>query len=228
MIPEVDSLKLSELKKGQKITIRCKSKTLLVDVDAHVAELRGEVVLLHLIRHDGQVVNFSSPNVQIIAIYEDGKDMPKAWVNCRIQRRMVNGKEYHAIAAPKPSVRVNRRKVPRALLDLPGRLRVSDNPEGHSIIVHDMSVNGIGIQINEKINEQELKHMQIEFIDESIVDEDDEYEDENSGMIKVEAKMIWKRQLPAGGYYYGCRLNQMEENLGSYIADKIRENHRHK
>ena len=80
-------MKISELKKGQKVTVRCKYKTLLVDMDAVVAGVRSEVVLLELIRHEGQVVDFSSPHVQIITIYEDGLDMPKAWTNCRIQKR---------------------------------------------------------------------------------------------------------------------------------------------
>ena len=67
-------MKISELKKGQKVTIRCKHKTLLVDMEAHVAGVRAEVVLLELIRHDGQIVDFSSPHVQIITIYEEGLD----------------------------------------------------------------------------------------------------------------------------------------------------------
>lgn len=57
------------------MTIRCKHKTLLVDVKAVVAGVRSDVVLLELIRHEGQVVDFSSPSVQIITIYEDGLDL---------------------------------------------------------------------------------------------------------------------------------------------------------
>lgn len=208
-------MKLSELKKDQKITIRCKFKTLLVDMDARVADIRGEVVLLYLIRHDGQIVDFSSPNVQIITIYEDGLDMPKAWTNCKIQRRTVNGKEYHALAAPKGSVKVNRRKVPRVLLNMPGKLRLSDNPEGLDILIHDLCVNGIGIQTDQKIDEHELRHLQIEFTDEQ---DDEEIE------IKLEARMVWKKELNQGGFFYGCRLTHMEENLGYYIANKLREN----
>ncbi len=211
-------MKLSELKKDQKVTIRCKYKTLLVDMNAQVADVRGEVVLLHLIRHEGQVVDFSSPNVQIITIYEDGLDMPRAWTNCKIQRRTVSGREYHALAAPKSSVRVNRRKVPRVVLNLPGKLRVSNLPEGMDIVIHDLGVNGIGIQTDAKIDEHELKHLQIDFIDESMD------EDEDDEVIRVEARMVWKKELKNGGYFYGCRLNHMEENLGYYVANKIREN----
>ena len=206
-------MKLSELKKDQKVTIRCKFKTLLVDMNAQVAEIRGDVILLHLIRHDGQVVDFSSPNVQIITIYEDGLDMPRAWVNCKIQRRTVGGKEYHALAAPKTSVRVNRRKVPRVVMNVPGKLRVTNEPDGLDIIIHDLCVNGIGIQTEAKIDEHELKHLQIDFVDEEADDE----------VIKVEARMVWKKEMKGGGYFYGCRLNHTEENLGYYIANKIRE-----
>ena len=110
-------MKISELKRGQKVTIRCKHKTLLVDVDATVAGVRSEVVLLELIRHDGQIVDFTSPHVHIITIYEDGLDMPKAWTNCRIQKRTVDVKQYLALAAPKAIVKVNRRKVSRILLN---------------------------------------------------------------------------------------------------------------
>lgn len=206
-------MKISELKKGQKVTIRCKHKSLLVDVKAVVAGVRSEVVLLELIRHEGQVVDFSSPSVQIITIYEDGLDMPKAWTNCRIQRRTVEGRQYHALAAPKNSVRVNRRKVSRIVLDMPGKLKVSNQPESIDITIHDLCVNGIGIQSPIKIEEQDLRHLYIQFMDE---DKDDEEE------IKLEARVVWKKELPKGGFYYGCRLTNAEENLGYYVADKMR------
>lgn len=208
-------MKLSELKKGQDITIRCKFKDMLVDMKAVVADIRGEVVLLNLIRHENQIVDFSSPNVHLITIYEDGLDMPKAWTNCKIQRRTVDGKDYHALAAPKPSVRVNRRKVPRVVLDMPGRLKVTSKPMGIDITVHDLCVNGIGFQSPVKVEEQEHRHLQIEFTDD-VVDEDEETE------IKVEARVVWKKELKNGGFYYGCRLTHMEENLGYYVAEKIR------
>ena len=204
-------MKISELKKGQKVTIRCKHKDLLVDMAAVVAGVRSEVVLLELIRHEGQVVDFSSPNVQIIALYEDGLDMPKAWVNCKIQRRTVEGREYHAIAAPRGSVKVNRRKVARVVLNMPGTLRLSNGPV--DIMIHDLCVNGIGFQCSIKIEEQDVRHLYIQFMDEEKDDEED---------IKLEARVVWKKELPGEGYFYGCRLTNAEENLGYYIAEKMR------
>ncbi len=207
-------MKISELKKGQKITIRCKQKTLLVDMDAFVADIYGEVVLLQLVRHEGQVVNFSSPTIQIIIIYEDGLDMPKAWVNCKIQRRTVGGKEYHALAAPKASVKINRRKVTRVLLNMPGKVRVTNNPNGLDVTVHDLCVNGVGIISPVKIEEQELKHLQIQFADE-VRDEDE--------TIRIEARLVWRKELEGGNVFYGCRLTNAEENLAYYITEKIQQ-----
>lgn len=206
-------MKISELKKGQKVTVRCKHKTLLVDMNAVVAGVRAEVVLLELIRHEGQVVDFSSPSVQIIVIYEDGLDMPKAWTNCRIQRRTVEGRQYHALAAPKTSVKVNRRKVSRIVLNMPGKLKLSNLPGATDILIHDLCVNGIGFECPVKIEEQDYRHLYIQFMDE---DKDDEEE------IKLEARVVWKKELPKGGFFYGCRLSNAEENLGYYIADKMR------
>ena len=206
-------MKISELKKGQKVTIRCKHKTLLVDMEAHVAGVRSEVVLLELIRHDGQIVDFSSPHVQIITIYEDGLDMPKAWTNCRIQRRTVDGKQYHALAAPKTSVKVNRRKVARIVLNKPGKLKISNVPDAIDIMIHDLCVNGIGFECPLKIEEQDIRHLYIQFLDEDREDEEG---------IKVEAKKKKKKEIPGGGFFYGCRLVNAEENLGYYIAQKMR------
>ncbi|MCI9123997.1 MAG: hypothetical protein HFH35_07960 [Eubacterium sp.] len=206
-------MKLSELKKGQKVTIRCKQKTLLVDVDAQVAGVRADVVLLELIRHEGQVVDFSSPSVQIITIYEDGQDMPKAWTNCRIQRRTVDGRQYHALAAPKGSVRINRRKVERVQINLPGKLKVSNAPDGLDILIHNLCVNGIGFESPVKVEEQELRHLYIQFMDE---------EREEEELIRLEARMVWRKELQNGGFFYGCRLTNAEENLGYYLADKLR------
>ena len=191
-------MKISELKRGQKVTIRCKHKTLLVDVDATVAGVRSEVVLLELIRHDGQIVDFTSPHVHIITIYEDGLDMPKAWTNCRIQKRTVDGKQYHALAAPKASV----------------KLKISNVPNGVDIMIHDLCVNGIGFECPVKIEEQDIRHLYIQFLD-----EDREEEEE----IKVEARVVWKKELHGGGFFYGCRLVNAGENLGYYIAEKMRE-----
>ncbi len=207
-------MKISELKKGQKVTVRCKHKTLLVDMEAHVAGVRSEVVLLELIRHDGQVVDFSSPHVQIITIYEDGLDMPKAWTNCRIQRRTVDGRQYHALAAPKTSVKVNRRKVSRIILNKSGRLKLSNQSEIVEIMIHDLCVNGIGFECPVKIEEQDIRHLYIQFLDEDREDEEE---------IKVEARVVWKKELPEGGFFYGCRLVNAEENLGYYVAGKMRE-----
>jgi hypothetical protein len=209
-------LKISELKKGQKVTVRCKYKTLLVDMDAVVAGVRSEVVLLELIRHEGQVVDFSSPHVQIITIYEDGLDMPKAWTNCRIQKRTVDGRQYHALAAPKTSVKVNRRKVARVVMNMPGRLKISNAPDGQDILIHDLCVDGIGFECPVKIEEQDVRHLYIQFVDEQR-DEDEEEP------INVEARVVWKKELPKGGFFYGCRLVNAGENLGYYLADKMRK-----
>ena len=209
-------MKISELKKGQKVTVRCKYKTLLVDMDAVVAGVRSEVVLLELIRHEGQVVDFSSPHVQIITIYEDGLDMPKAWTNCRIQKRTVDGRQYHALAAPKTSVKVNRRKVARGVMNMPGRLKISNAPDGQDILIHDLCVDGIGFECPVKIEEQDVRHLYIQFVDEQR-DEDEEEP------INVEARVVWKKELPKGGFFYGCRLVNAGENLGYYLADKMRK-----
>ena len=209
-------MKISELKKGQKVTVRCKYKTLLVDMDAVVAGVRSEVVLLELIRHEGQVVDFSSPHVQIITIYEDGLDMPKAWTNCRIQKRTVDGRQYHALAAPKTSVKVNRRKVARVVMNMPGRLKISNAPDGQDILIHDLCVDGIGFECPVKIEEQDVRHLYIQFVDEQR-DEDEEEP------INVEARVVWKKELPKGGFLYGCRLVNAGENLGYYLADKMRK-----
>ena len=170
--------------------------------------------MLELIRHDGQIVDFTSPHVHIITIYEDGLDMPKAWTNCRIQKRTVDGKQYHALAAPKASVKVNRRKVSRILLNKPGKLKISNVPNGVDIMIHDLCVNGIGFECPVKIEEQDIRHLYIQFLD-----EDREEEEE----IKVEARVVWKKELHGGGFFYGCRLVNAGENLGYYIAEKMRE-----
>lgn len=209
-------MKISELKKGQKVTVRCKHKALLVDIEAAVAGVRSEVVLLELIRHEGQVVDFSSPHIQIIIIYEDGKDMPKAWTNCKIQRRTVDGRQYHALAAPKPSVKVNRRKVSRLVLNMPGKLKISNVPDGIDIMIHDLCVDGIGFECPIKIEEQDIRHLYIQFLDEER-DEDEEEE------INLEAKEVWHKELPGGKFFYGCRLVNAGENLGYYIAEKTRK-----
>lgn len=130
------------------------------------------------------------------------------------QRRTVDGRQYHALAAPKTSVKVNRRKVSRIILNKSGRLKLSNQSETVEIMIHDLCVNGIGFECPVKIEEQDIRHLYIQFLDEDREDEEE---------IKVEARVVWKKELPEGGFFYGCRLVNAEENLGYYVAGKMRE-----
>ena len=219
-------MKLSELKPGTKIQIRCKKNDLVVDLNATVAQNYGEILLLELIRKDGMVVDFSSPDVDLITIYEDGVGMPKAWVRCKIQRKVIDGEPYHALATPHPSVRVNRRKVSRVILDVPCKLILpSDSFADVRGIVHDLSGMGVGIQLNRKLEKQDHKHLRIEFENSEVEeDEEDLYGDEVDAKIRLEAQVIWKREDDKKkDYYYGCRLTHAEETLGYFMAAKMRE-----
>ena len=223
-------MKLTEIKKGTKIQIRCKKKDLLVDLDARVADYFGsEIVLLDLIRVEGQVVDFSSPDVDLIAIYEDGLGMPKAWVRCKIQRKVIEGVAYHALASPYPSVRVNRRKVARVILDYPCKVMLPSNSSAKvEGIVHDLSGVGVGIQLHQKLEKQDYKHLRIEFenteVDEDEYEDYDEEDDEESPKIKLEANVIWNRENDKKkDYYYGCRITHAEEALGYFMAARMRK-----
>lgn len=123
---------------------------------------------------------------------------------------------YHALAAPKTSVKVNRRKVARVVMNMPGRLKISNAPDGQDILIHDLCVDGIGFECPVKIEEQDVRHLYIQFVDEQR-DEDEEE------LINVEARVVWKKELPKGGFFYGCRLVNAGENLGYYLADKMRK-----
>ncbi len=206
-------MKLTDLKKGQKVTIRCKQKELLVDIDAYVVDVRAEQVFLQLIRHEGKIIDFSSPGVQLITIYEDGMGMPKAWVNCKIERRVIDGRQYHVLTTKKTSVKVNRRSKLRIRLDIPGRLNVTYVPNGIQGTIYDICENGIGVISPVKIEQQEeLKHLQIQFAN----------KDNNNQVIKVEAKVVWQKRQK-NGYYYGCRLTHVNDRFNKFLAAKIEE-----
>ena len=214
-------MRLYELPKGTEHTIRCKQKDLIADLKAHIVDIKGELILLDLIRSDGKVVDFSSPNVELITIYEDGKEMPKAWTRCKIQRRELEGKQYHILATPNPSVRINRRKVSRVVLDVPCKLTLPSQSEQIDGVVHDLSGIGVGLHTEVKLQKQDFKHLRIEFPNDEV--EEDEYSDEEP-MIRLEANVIWNKEEQKGkkGFYYGCRLTHAEEALGYFMAAKMR------
>ncbi len=87
-------------------------------------------------------------------------------------------------------------------------------PDPVDIMIHDLCVNGIGFECPVKIEEQDIRHLYIQFLDEDREDEEE---------IKVEARGVWKKEIPGGGFFYGCRLVNAEENLGYYIAGKMRD-----
>ena len=127
----------------------------------------------------------------------------------------MDGRQFHALAAPKTSVKINRRKVSRIPINKPGKLKISNVPNGVDIMIHDLCVDGIGFECPVKIEEQDIRHLYIQFLD-----EDREEEDE----IKVEARVVWKKEMPGGGFFYGCRVVNAGENLAYYITEKIRMN----
>ncbi len=99
------------------------------------------------------------------------------------------------------------------MLNKPGKLKISNVPDAIDIMIHDLCVNGIGFECPLKIEEQDIRHLYIQFLDEDREDEEG---------IKVEARGVWKKEIPGGGFFYGCRLVNAEENLGYYIAQKMR------
>ena len=81
-------MKIGEVPANAKIQIRVMKGEKKFECLAVVVATRDDGLFLTPIKHEGQIIDFSSPNIQILAFYVNSDRQAFGWSGCRIRKDM--------------------------------------------------------------------------------------------------------------------------------------------
>lgn len=205
-------MKIGEIPANSTIQVRVIKDKLRYECLAVVVATRDDGLFLTPIKHDGQLVDFSSPNVQILAFYVNADHMALGWSGCRIRKDTYQGKRCHLLTTKHASVRVNRRMEPRIRTEMNAVLRTIMDDKEQEIVVRNYSESGIGFVCAKSIAERDWKPV-------SII-----YEDRLQQMgISMRADVLWCNELSNGLFRYGAHILHPDEMWVKYVQRKLAE-----
>ena len=205
-------MKIGEIPANATIQIRVLKKDKKFECLAVVVATRDDGLFLTPIKHEGQLLDFSSSKIQILAFYVDQDRQAYGWSGCRIKKDTYQGKLCHVLITKRDSVRVNRRGEPRIHTDMNAILRTMLDDHEREIVVRNYSENGIGFVCAKSIPEREWKPVTII------------YEDRLQQLrVVMHADILRGMELPNGLFKYGAHLLQPDPEWTKYVQKKLEE-----
>ena len=205
-------MKIGEIPANATIQIRVMQGDKKFECLAVVVATRDDGLYLTPIKHDGQLLDFSSPKIQILAFYVNSDRQAFGWSGCRIRRDMYQGKRCHLLTTKRDSVRVNRRGEPRIRTEMNAVLRTISDDREREIIVRNYSENGIGFVCAKSIPERDWKPVTLI------------YEDRLQQLrVVMRADILRGMELPNGLFKYGAHIIQPDEAWTKYVHRKLEE-----
>lgn len=194
------------------IQIRVTQGDLRFECDAIVVATREDGLYLSPIKHEGQIIDFQSDKVQILAFFVmDGKQ-PLGWSGCRIRTDTYQGKRCHVLTTKKDSVRVNRRGAPRIKTDMNATVRYLTEDREIDVIVRNYSTTGICFATRTDIPKHDYGAIVLTIHD-------------IQHQKRVVLRLYVLRQVPMsdGFYSYGAKIVQPEADWEEYVALKTED-----
>lgn len=203
-------MKIGEIPVNSTIQIRVMKGEKKFECLAIVVATRDDGLFLTPIKHDGQIIDFSSPKIQILVFYVNGNRQAFGWSGCRIRKDTYQGKLCHLLTTKRDSVRVNRRGEPRIRTDMNAILRTISDDKEREIVVKNYSENGLGFVCAKPIPEREWTPVTII------------YEDRLAALRAVmRVNILRGMELPSGLYKYGGVIPQPDEEWTKYVKRKL-------
>lgn len=205
-------MKIGEIPANSTIQIRVLKDDLKYECLAVVVAKRDDGLFLMPIKHDGQLIDFTSPKVQILVFYVDPDCMTYGWSGCRIRKDTYQGKRCHLLTTKHASVRVNRRMEPRIRTEKNATLRVIMDDREQEIVVRNYSESGIGFVCAKSISERNWRPVTII------------YEDGLQQLgISMRVDVLWGNELSNGLFRYGAHILHPDEAWTKYVQHKLVE-----
>lgn len=196
-------------------------KTFILDTDAISGEVKREIPsgfrVCSNIVVNGYIITFDNSQIDI-SIIAQHKAKNYKYLNCAIETIVVNRKKYLCVRALNDGVEFNLRKAFRVSLNnAPGNFAQLPSMVQHDCRVLDLSLEGIGLLIEDKYDIALNDNLEIQF------KTDSEKEGKDSFMMyTIRCKVI--RIEPKQGYIrYGCRITSAK-NIEKLVMNKQREN----
>lgn len=203
-------MKIGEIPVNSTIQIRVMKGEKKFECLAIVVATRDDGLFLTPIKHDGQIIDFSSPKIQILVFYVNGNRQAFGWSGCRIRKDTYQGKLCHLLTTKRDSVRVNRRGEPRIRTDMNAILRTISDDKEREIVVKNYSENGLGFVCAKPIPEREWTPVTII------------YEDRLAALrVVMRVNILRGMELPSGLYKYGGVIPQPDEEWTKYVKRKL-------
>lgn len=205
-------MKINEIPLGEFIQVRVAQGDLKFETTAQVVLAREDGVVCSLMKYKGQVLDFSSDAIQIMAFYIKDNVQPIGWSGIKIKREIVQGKSSHIIFCKRDSVRVNRRSVKRIRTEMNAIVRLKSSPHDVEVVVRNYSMGGLSFITKTNINE-------LDYLPANLLFEDRAKE------VKVVHKIhILRKELYDNTRYtYGCSIIDPSDTWQDYVESKLLE-----
>lgn len=203
-------MKISEIKLGEIIQVRVAKDEKKFECIAQVVATRDDGIVVTLMKHGGQVIDFSGEGLQILAFYVTENHHPIGWSGVRIKRDTYQGKACHIIFSKKDSVRVNRRSMQRIRTEMHATVRVKSSSYDIEAVIKNYSIGGIGFVTKTDI-------MELDFLPATIV-----YQDLGKNFKAVHRVQIMRKELfDEKTFIYGARILSPSPDWEDYVQSKL-------
>lgn len=203
-------MKIGEIPPNSTVQIRVMRGEKKFECLAIVVATRDDGLFLTPVKHEGQIIDFSSPKIQILVFYVNENRQAFGWSGCRIRKDTYQGKLCHLLTTKRDSVRVNRRGEPRIRTDMNAILRTISDDKEREIVVKNFSENGLGFVCVKPIPEREWTPVTII------------YEDRLAALrVVMRVNILRGMELPSGLYKYGGVITQPDEAWTQYVKRKL-------
>ena len=205
-------MKICEIPVNATIQIRVMKGEKKFECLAIVVATRDDGLYLTPVKHEGQLIDFSSPKIQILAFFVNEQRQAFGWSGCRIRKDTYQGKLCHLLTTKRDSVRVNRRGEPRIRTEMNAILRTISDDKEREIVVRNYSENGIGFVCANSIPEREWTPVTII------------YEDRLQQLrVVMRVNILRGMELPSGLFKYGAHIPQPDPAWTKYVQRKLEE-----
>lgn len=203
-------MKIGEIPANATIQIRVMKGDMKFECLAIVVATRDDGLYLTPVKYKGQIIDFSSPKIQILVFYVNSDRQAFGWSGCRIRKDIYQGKMCHLLTTKRDSVRVNRRGEPRIRTEMHAIMRTVMDDKEREIVVRNYSENGIGFVCSDSIPESDWRPVTII------------YEDRLQQLrVVMRANILRAMELPSGLFKYGAHILQPDDEWIRYVQNKL-------
>lgn len=202
-------MKLNEIPRNAEVVLTVKDSSTTLDFKTHVRDVIGENGIWVDIIKDGKGHSVSFNGVPVSMSYCVSKSQPYVWSLVTVKLLKVGGELKQAIVSSVEGEVLNRRRVYRQKIGLPGVVDYGADQE--KVQVQDVSSTGFSFVSDGK----GVRHGTSIMIVLS-------YED-GDNIITLNGKIIRVQELEKGKLCYGCRFTGRTDLLTKYIRRKKRE-----